>query len=320
MHNGLPQPTDREILAARSAKQAVDPRRPQAFLVEQECAANGQVIDVATLFLTNRECPFRCLMCDLWKHTTDQPVLPGDIPEQIDHGLSRLPPARQIKLYNSGNFFDARAIPPADLPVIAERVRGFENVIVENHPRLCTAAVPRFQHLLEGTPLEMALGLETIHPEILPQLNKQMTLDDFARAVEFLLDLGITVRCFVLLKPPFLNEEAGMDWALRSVDHAFALGVGCCSVIPTRGGNGILERLQAEQAFAPPRLSSLELVQEQGLRRKPPQGRLFVDLWDIERFATCSLCLGPRRERMHRMNLSQEVLPLVPCVCREASA
>ena len=31
--------------------------------------------------------------------------------------------------------------------------------------------------------LEVALGLETVHPEVLARLNKQMTLDDFARAV-----------------------------------------------------------------------------------------------------------------------------------------
>ena len=31
----------------------------------------GGCVDVATLFLTNRECPFRCLMCDLWKNTLE---------------------------------------------------------------------------------------------------------------------------------------------------------------------------------------------------------------------------------------------------------
>ena len=35
----------------------------------------------------------------------------GDIPAQIAYALDQLPPARQIKLYNSGNFFDHQAIP-----------------------------------------------------------------------------------------------------------------------------------------------------------------------------------------------------------------
>ena len=96
---------DREIIAARPPKNAVDPRVPYAFLVEPERTAAGDVADIATIFLTNRECPFRCLFCDLWKNTTDSRVPVGAIPEQIDYALARLPSARQIKLYNSGNFF-----------------------------------------------------------------------------------------------------------------------------------------------------------------------------------------------------------------------
>src|SRR5690242_17068687 len=107
---------DRSILAARGAKNRVDPLRPFAFMVEPEPDESGTVEDVATIFLTNRECPFRCLFCDLWKNTTDETVPIGAIPEQIDYALERLPPAAHVKLYNSGNFFDKRAIPPEDYP------------------------------------------------------------------------------------------------------------------------------------------------------------------------------------------------------------
>src|SRR5262245_15239857 len=138
-----------QILAARGPKNAVDPQRPYAYLVEDECSASGEVVPVATLFLTNRECPFRCLMCALWQNTTDETVPVGAIPAQIDFALSQLPPARQIKLYNSGNFFDPQAIPREDFPAIVSRVRGFENVIVENHPRLCGDDCLRFRDLLQ---------------------------------------------------------------------------------------------------------------------------------------------------------------------------
>ena len=136
---------DRAILAARPTKQPVDPWRPYAFLTEPEHTAAGRVEDVATLFLTNRECPFRCLMCDLWQHTTDETVSPGAIPAQINYALERLPAARHVKLYNSGNFFDRKAIPPEDHAAIAERVAGFKTVIVENHPKLCSDACLRFR-------------------------------------------------------------------------------------------------------------------------------------------------------------------------------
>ena len=62
-------PADAEILAARGPKNAVDPLVPWAFMPEPERTADGKIADVATIFLTGRECPLRCLMCDLWKNT-----------------------------------------------------------------------------------------------------------------------------------------------------------------------------------------------------------------------------------------------------------
>ena len=296
--------------SALRAKNPVDPRRPYAFLVERERAESGEVVDVATVFLTNRECPWRCVMCDLWKNTTDRPAPLGAIPEQIDFALDRLPPARQIKLYNSGNFFDAGAIPPGDHRAIAERVRRFERVVVENHPKLCGEACPRFRDLL-GVPLEVAMGLETVHPQVLPRLNKQMTLDDFARAVEFLLRSAIAVRAFILLRPPFLSEDEGLEWAVRSAEWAFSRGVGCCVLIPTRGGNDLLEPLAAAGQFAPPTLRSLEQALERGLAMR--RGRVFADLWDVERIFDCPACSRDRADRLARMNLTQEIEPPVAC-------
>lgn len=306
--------TDQDILSARGPKNALDVFRPWAFHIEPERTAAGEIEEVATLFLTNRECPFRCLMCDLWKNTTDEKVPTGAIPRQIDYALARLPEAAHIKLYNSGNFFDVRAIPREDYPAIVERVRGFKTVIVENHPRLTGGECLRFRDAL-GTNLEVAIGLETVHPEVLPRLNKQMTAADFARAAEFVCDNEIAVRAFILLKPPFLSEPEGLHWAIRSLEFAFAHGAGCCTVIPTRAGNGIMEQLQQQGDFAPPALSSLEEALEEGLKLR--RGRVFVDLWDVEKLFDCPDC-GPRRaERLRRMNLSQQILPPVDCHCRE---
>jgi hypothetical protein len=273
------------------------------------------VEDVLTILLTNRECPFRCLMCDLWKNTTDDPVPPGAIPAQIDQALARLPAARQVKLYNSGNFFDPLAIPPDDYPAIAQRLRGYDNVIVENHPRMCTSDCLRFRDLLE-TSLEVALGLETVHAPTLAALNKRMTVADFDRAALFLRDEGIAVRTFLLLRPPLMSEEEGIHWALASVEHAFDAGADCCSIIPTRAGNGIMERLASDGQFTPPRLASLQRVLEEGIALR--RGRVFVDLWDAQRLAACSRCGPARIERLRQMNLLQELLPQIDCDCEAA--
>src|SRR5437016_13099926 len=78
---------DRWALDQRGPKNRLDPWRPSAFMVEPERSEAGELVDVATLFLTNRECPYRCLMCDLWKNTLDERVPVGAIPAQIRYAL-----------------------------------------------------------------------------------------------------------------------------------------------------------------------------------------------------------------------------------------
>lgn len=299
------------IVAKRPPRHQVDPARPYAWLVEPERNARGCVVDVATLFLTNRECPFRCLMCDLWKHTLTHSVAEGEIPGQIHYGLSQLPPAGEIKLYNSGNFFDPRAIPVADYAAIADVVRGFDTVVVENHPRLCGDLCFRFRDLIAPAQLEVAIGLETCHPEVLKFLNKAMTLDDFDSAVARLHAGGIRTRVFLLHQPPLLDAGNAAEWSLRSIDYAFDRGVNCCSVIATRSGNGAVDALQAEGLFTPPRGSSLEQVQSSGIGKQ--RGRVFVDLWEIERFFDCDDCRAARIARMRQMNLSQQLQAAIRC-------
>jgi hypothetical protein len=136
--------------------------------------------------------------------------------------------------------------------------------------------------------------------------------------VEFLLEHGVAVRAFVLLPAPFLPLEEGVEWTLRSLEYAFGLGVGCCSVIPTRAANGVMEALQQTGRFEPPTRQAIEFVHEAGIGLG--RGRVFMDLWEIERFFPCPDCGPARRERLHQMNLRQTVLPPILCDCEREKA
>ena len=251
------QERDRWILSQRTALKSADSRRPSGFFIEDERSHEGFILSVATLFLRSRECPWRCLMCDLWKHTLRETVEVGAIPAQIDYALERLAEARQIKLYNGGSFFDRGAIPTADYAAIAVRANRFERVIVESHPALVGDLTLRFRKMLQGQ-LEVAMGLETVHPEILPRLNKRMSLDQFARAAEYLAKHEIALRVFVLVKPPFMQEAEAVEWAARSAEFAFNCGATAVTLIPTRAGNGAMDRLVETGDFSPPKVCTLE--------------------------------------------------------------
>src|SRR5262249_50805374 len=155
------------------------------------------------------------------------------------------------------------------------------------------------------------IGLETAHPDILPRLNKHMTLDQFSEAAYWLHHNNIALRAFVLLKPPFLEEAEALYWAQRSLDFAFDCGATAVVLIPTRTGNDALEALSLSSEFSQPRLKTLEEALLYGINRR--RGRVFADLWDLKRFAVCDSCFSDRMTRLEKMNLDQELVSPVLC-------
>ena len=299
------------IISRRPARAHVNAFEPHGFFLEKERSLDGTIVDCAGVLLTNKECPWHCLMCDLWKHTLTTRVPVGAIPAQIEFALARVDTQpQQVKLYNSGSFFDTAAIPPEDYAGIAERVSFAKNVVVESHPRLVGKRALEFRELLAGS-LEVAMGLETVHPDVLPRLNKRFTLEQFSDAATWLRKQGMAVRAFVLVRPPFIAEDEAVKWAVESARFAFSCGAGVVSLIPTRAGNGALDQLAQSGEFAPPRLSTLEQSHEAALSLRA--GRVFADTWDLERFSVCAACFQERRRRIEMMNLTQDIFPRIRC-------
>ncbi|MEO1527722.1 MAG: hypothetical protein AAFX06_20010 [Planctomycetota bacterium] len=219
----------------------LDPTRAYHFLHEREPAANipgrKSIAEVSTLFLTVSRCPVGCAMCDLHLNTLSHPTPPGHLERQIRGALERLPPADWIKLYNSGNFFDPKSIPPDEYDAIAECCEGFERIIIENHPRFGRSRHESFRDLLPGR-LEIAVGLETVQPRWLARLQKQMTRDDFDRYAKCLKSWDIDLRVFLIVGVPESTTAEAVRWARLSVRHAAYMGARHISLIPARAGHG----------------------------------------------------------------------------------
>jgi radical SAM enzyme (TIGR01210 family) len=293
----------------------VDPWRPLGWHTEDERTRDG-LARTLTVFLAGAECPFACVFCDLWKQTLDVPTPEGALPNQLRLALASVhgTPPQRVKLYNASNFFDPRAVPPADRPRIASLVADFEVVTVECHPRLVLGGdeAAAFAHVLRGR-LEVAMGLETVHPDAAARLDKQMTLADYDAACARLRGAGIGIRAFVLLGAPFVPASERVLWTLRSIEHALAHGADAVSIIPVRGGNGALDRLSAAGTFAPPSLRDLEDALDATVGLGP--GVVLADLWDADRLRACDACREPRLSRLALTNANGSLLPRVECGC-----
>ncbi|MEM1246121.1 MAG: radical SAM protein [Acidobacteriota bacterium] len=307
---------DRRIRSLRRPREeSLDFWQPQDVVVERErrLTSSGSRLETsATVFLTGAECGFTCVFCDLWQYTRTERTPVGAIPAQIESALEQLSGRSfdRLKLYNASNFFDARAVPVVDDAAILDVLEGCADVTVECHPRLVGERCYRFAEALHGR-LEVALGVETVHPEAHAQLNKGCSLDQTWSAARALRDRGIAWRAFVLLGAPFLGAHEQVDWLRRSVDRVADEGAACVSLVPLRLGNGELERLASRGELHPLNSDAMEKAFEELVE----DDRLVVQLdpWDLEQHLSCAPCRSGRIERIERMNRTGRRQPAVVC-------
>ena len=307
-----PSAADRRIRGLRPPKRPADPHRAHGSLIEEERRPDGSRERALTVFLAGAECPFTCSFCDLWQWTLDGPTPTGALVAQLEGVLGTLeaPMPDRLKLYTASNFFDRRAVPRDDLPSLARLAAPFSAVTVESHASTIGAATLDFARSIAGR-LEVAIGLETVHPRAMAALNKRLDLPRFDAAARFLAAEGIDLRVFVLLGAPYVPAEESVEWAVRTVEHAVARGAAVVSISPVRGGNGEMERLRALGAFTPPTLRDLE----EALDGCIALGRTVVtaDLWDVERLPACEACRARRVERLGRINVTGRAEPRIEC-------
>lgn len=278
-------------------------RQPAGVLWEEEWQGISGMRPGMVVFLVNRECPWRCVMCDLWRQALPESVTGDDILAQVDAALAMRGgrSVEWLKLYNAGSFFDPGAIPLSAHAGIALRCAGIGRLIVESHPALVGGRVEDFRRRLpSSTQLEVAMGLETVHPEAHGKLNKRTSPSDFARAASWLRQSGVGIRIFLMTRPPFIRQEEGREWLLRSVDYALETGADPVVVIPARAGNGAMERLQqmGEWEDAP-----LEWVEEALLHgRSRGMGRVLADTWGMSAIVAGKPDREAMLERIEQLN------------------
>jgi hypothetical protein len=313
---------DRFVLERRGPLEPYDPWLYQDLVVEDELTDRRTLARTATVFLTGKECAWRCVMCDLWRHTTPTDTPPGAIPAQVAAARNALESRgeriAQMKLYNASNFFDPHAVPERDYPAIAAALTGLDRVVVESHPALIGERVDRLLRALDAMDalkppaLEVAMGLETANPDALERLNKALTLEDFSSAAVALGNRGVDLRVFLLVGPPFIEPRDQDGWLMASVDRACSCGATAISLIPTRAGNGAMEELASDGLYRAPDLADVERSLDLALIHAR-RARVFVDLWDLQRLSRCAHCFDARRKRLETINLQQRSPAAITC-------
>lgn len=179
-------------------------------------------------------------------------------------------------LYNAGSFLNDSEMPSESRKAIYEsidRIEGIEHVIIESRPEYVTkAALADLRSALDKH-VEVGIGLES-SSELVRQvaLNKGFALSAFEEAIARCHEREVSALAYVLLKPPFLSEQAAIDDAVSSIHWAFDHGVDVVSLEPVSVQKGtLIHLLHNMQLYRPPWiwsvLSVIQRVHSRGLVR-----------------------------------------------------
>lgn len=294
------------------------PDQLEAAWRESDMSGGRKVDAMVMIMRTNGCCWVReggCTMCG-YREASLGGVTEDDLLSQLDQALSRYRGEPFVKIYTSGSFLDDAEVPPSVRARVFDAFGDCERILFESRPEFVTE--DRLAHV--PSTATIALGLESSDPEVLSRsVHKGFTPQDVERAGTLSRSMGLGVRTYLLLKPPFMQERAAIDDAVRSARFADRFSDEI-SVNPLNVQRGTyVERIWKRGDFRPPWIWSLmevfrELSSTVGARlmSSPSGGGASRGVHN------CGECDQRALEAIERFSFSQDPGDLdVSCGCRD---
>jgi radical SAM enzyme (TIGR01210 family) len=224
---------------------------------------NGETRTERVLILRTRGCSWSyhsgCSMCGYWDDTNPE-IGKEELKKQIETFLKEFPKGDVLKIFTSGSFFDPLEVDPGiQLYTIEEVLKGYGYLIVESRPEYIPKVVTELKRF--SGRIQVAIGLESTDDDVLKySVNKNYDFEDFKAASALLHENGISVRAYLLLKPPFLTEEEAIEDSIKSA-RALVPFTDFISINPMNIQKGTLvEKMYREGNYRPPWLWSVIFV------------------------------------------------------------
>ena len=238
---------------------------PVAMWTETEIL-DGEEIKAAVAIIRTRGCYWSikegCTMCGYFNDTVPGGVETEFLEQQWIEIINHFSNYKYVKIYTSGSFLDPTEIPKDFANMIMTDLvnYGIEKVLVESLPEFVHE---RHMQYDKSPKIEVAIGLESATPIVLDKcVNKRLTEKGFKRACRVVHEIGGTVKAYILLKPPYLNEGQSIEDTIYSAKFA-APYVDKISINPVNiQKNTVGERMWRNREWKPPWLWSVVEVIE----------------------------------------------------------
>jgi len=164
-----------------------------------------------------------------------------------------------ISVYNSGNWFANKEIPPEARQGIYRTIArsGCEGIMVESLPQFITPqAIAEAKEHLGNKRLIVGIGLQSADDFIRNVcINTTCTKEQFERASHLLWENDYTAKVYLMIKPAFLTEREAITETVQSIQYVTALGYEDVSICPTRiAPYTVVAELAKQGMYTPPSL------------------------------------------------------------------
>jgi radical SAM enzyme (TIGR01210 family) len=246
----------------------INPTKPVSCWSEKDIL-NNKVVDAFVIIFKTKGCSWAhesgCSMCgyfndSLWKDVSDKDIL-----AQFEYALTKYKNEKFVKIFTSGSFFDDKEIKPKIREKILTKLfETAEKVSIESRPEYLTDKnLINFKNKI----LEVGVGLETADDSIREDcINKGFSFNDYKKAAKTLKKHNISLKTYVLVKPPFLTEKQAIDDAIQTIEKIKDI-TDVVSLNPVNvQRNTYVNYLWRRQQYRPPWLFSIVEILTEGKR------------------------------------------------------
>jgi len=270
-----------KTFSSKAPHDRVSRTRPVSCWTEKD-RLNGEVVDAFVVILATKGCTWAqgsgCTMCGYGNDSVGTTVSAEDFEQQLHIALQSYHGEPLVKIFNSGSFLDDCEIPPSTRSTILSAFSQARKISVESRPEYITEhTLSTIQDSLHNQIFEVGIGLETANDFVRDHaINKGFTYTQYKTAADLLRRHHVSVKTYVLVKPPFLTEHEAYEDSLHTIKTIAPL-TDIISLNPVNvQRHTLVEYLWHRDEYRPPWLWTLVQLIQEGHRLYP--GHLKCDV------------------------------------------
>lgn len=223
----------------------------------EEDVMDGRPCKALVVILKTRGCTWAlqggCTMCGYANESAWSKVSEDELVAQFERAWKQYAGEELVKIYTSGSFIDPKEVPPGAqkriLTIVGQAPKkvAFESlpIFVEDETFAALAGL--------NTKLEVGIGVESSNDIVLrDSVNKGHAFDSFPRAAEVCKRHGVSVKAYLMCKPPFEKESDALRDSTDTITAA-APHSNVVSLNPTNiQGNTLVDALYKRGSYRAP--------------------------------------------------------------------